>query len=136
MEYRDYVIDCFLLLTLALLLIPYFSSWDLRIPEFTTFPIFHSLRSLQYKISIYCSMAVSIPMILELCVRVVLEPRLLTDFKTFISNIFLFLTLLLPDLIIILFVIPYFDLKLFNLAFEGRFVVSIWSLAKFLYKYD
>ena len=124
-----------LIFSLILFLWPIVLSWDLVIPGGTEFPISNSIRSLQYKISIYCSIAVSIPMVLELCVRVILEPRLLTDFKTFISNVFLFLSLLLPDLIILILVIPNVDLKLFILAFEARYVLSVWSLGKFLYKY-
>lgn len=135
MDFLYYAIDGLLIFSLLLFLLPFFSSWALIIPDGIEIPILDSLHSLQYKVSIYCSIAVSIPMILELSVRVVLEPKLLTDFKTFISNVFLVISLLLPDLIILIFVIPNGDLKVFNLAFEGRFLLSVWSLGKFLYRF-
>ena len=121
---------------IIILLIPIALDIPIKVKEVNTFPIYFAMTSVDYKISLYVSLVAALIMSLELICRLFVEPSLIFSFKKFVSTILLVLWLIIPDSILLAYVIKNLDFKIFNVLHQARFILLSWSVCIYLNLYS
>ena len=127
-------------LIVAIYLIPLCLRWQLPIPsDFQTksmsLPVLEALRSNEYLLSLVASASMSVHMLVDMVGHGILSNR--TEFFNYrdsLSNLFILISLLVPDFIQLFLVIPYQDPLLFHVIHRVRNVLILFATFGFLVK--
>ena len=91
-------------------------------------PVLIALKSDEYKTSLIVSLSVSIPMIFEVLLRIFLSAKL----EFVLPNVFIMMSLAIPDLIILTYIRDSSDLSALNCVLKARFVLLTWIAFSFV----
>jgi len=104
--------------------------------EVNTYSIYFAIKSIDYEISLYVSLVAALIISLELMFRLSVDPSLRFSFKKFVSTVMLVLWLIIPDYVLLTYVIKSVDFRLFNLLHQARFILLSWSVCIYLNLYS
>jgi len=123
---NNYLLGIHAFVCVILLFVPIFLDYKLILydkKELTSHPIYNSIGSTEFKISICGSIAVSCPLILQILFRLSVDPQLAFSLKKSISIIWLIIWLISTDTTILFYVIPNHDLKMFNVIHQSSYIL-------------
>jgi len=107
--------------------------------EVNNYSIYFAIKSIDYEISLYVSLAAALIMSLKLIFRLSVDPSrlsLLLSFKKIVSTILLLSWLIIPDSILLTYVIKCLDFRIFIVLHQARFILLSWSVSIYLNLYS
>ena len=121
------------LLTLVISGIPLVCRWDIPvIINNETLVASHAFQSFEFFTSLVVSLSLSIPVIVEILIRCVM----ISDFselkQAVAPNANLLFCIMVPDLVILFYVIPYQDLEIMQYIIHARIILIDWVCFSFL----
>ena len=124
-----FLLSCLSIVTLCLCFIPVALNWDIQAgqKDNSSLPIASSVLSKEFYTSLVISLSISIPLIIELITRPIMIPKSTLFDKVLFSNSIILLSLAIPDIVILFYVIPYRDLKILDFILRARLIIVIWS---------
>jgi len=117
--------------------IPLLLEWKIvRGDSSKTSTIKSAMQSYEFKISLISSLSMAIPMVLELITRMIMNSKVDLAHKLIISNITVLIILVFPDLIVLLYCIPFLDIFVLGFILKARIIFVSWTSLSLIQEYN
>jgi len=135
---NGYILSFNFISCIILILAPTIFNWNpvINSTDLDRLPISNALKSVDFKIILYVSLAVSSPMVLQLIFRICVDPTILFSFYKGISNIILVIWIIATDVLILSIVIPQNNVMIYCAISHLRLILLSWSAGIYLYLYS
>ena len=112
------------MISLFAIIIPTIKDNKLHSLDASSLPIYYSLQSTEFKYALIISLSISIPLLLELCIRIFLMKKSLQLLiSTVVPNAVTLLLLTVPDLIMLFYLTVSANISIFGLLMIGRLLL-------------
>ena len=106
---------------------PLMLGWKILREDSSGFTIISALQSYEFKIALISSLSMAVPMILELIARIIFNSKIELAGRMIFSNFLILLILIIPDLVILLYCIPFVDIFLLGFVIKARIICVSWT---------